>query len=392
MTTRNFYTGFCSALALVVAAAPALAVNEEGGTPLWAAEETQDTQSTPVSEGEGTPTTVGQATQAPIEPPKALDVFQERSALTTPGYLVVEPSVEFTQTSSSRAQIQGFTVIPAVLIGSIDVSEIRNQAVTTAMTFRYGVTPRLEVETRIPFVHRDEESRTRQLLTGSNFDAFVNSDGSGLGDVEAAIHYQLTTGLGKLPLLIGNLRVKSDTGEGPFDVDRETLRQPSDPAHPTVPGPVIGTVLSEQPTGSGFWAVEPSISAIIPSDPAVFFGNISYTANLEKDTGATGKIDPGDFVGFNFGMGFALNERASFSLGYDHNIIMKSKGFSGFDNQFSTLHIGSLLVGLAYRITPRFNVNLSLGVGVTDDSPDVSLTLRTPLRTNLRKVAQSSNP
>jgi hypothetical protein len=41
--------------------------------------------------------------------------------------------------------------------------------------------------------------------------------------------------------------------------------------------------------------------------------------------------------------------------------------------------LGTLLVGYSYRLTPRTTVNLSIGAGLTRDTPDVTFTLRVPI-------------
>ena len=152
------------------------------------------------------------------------------------------------------------------------------------------------------------------MFEGTPTDLVRDSDGSGLGDVEAAIRYQIN-GRGPGPYWVANLRVKSRTGEDPFEVDRERLSVPDQDGNQVL----IGEVFTEQPTGSGFRAVQPSLSWVYPTDPAVLFGSVSYLWNLERDVGGDfGKIDPGDVIGVNFGLGFAINERTSFSLGYDH--------------------------------------------------------------------------
>ena len=126
------------------------------------------------------------------------------------------------------------------------------------------------------------------------------------------------------------------------------------------------------------------MTIIYPTDPAVLFGNIGYTWNIERDVGrGIGDVDPGDFLGFNFGMGFAINERTSFSLGYDHDIVFETdrEGDSGLNNaEFDRIHVGNFLLGFAFQATKRVNFNISLGIGVTEDAPDVRLTLRTPIR------------
>ncbi len=41
--------------------------------------------------------------------------------------------------------------------------------------------------------------------------------------------------------------------------------------------------------------------------------------------------------------------------------------------------LGNLLLGVSYRYNPNSTLNLSVGVGVTRDTPDVSFTLRGPI-------------
>lgn len=84
----------------------------------------------------------------------------------------------------------------------------------------------------------------------------------------------------------------------------------------------------------------------------MLFGNLSYVWTMEEDEGERngGTIDPGDVIRFGFGMGFAFNERTSFSLGYDHSIIGETDyelDNSLFDTRFEQVHVGSLTFGLS---------------------------------------------
>src|SRR3546814_3443265 len=81
--------------------------------------------------------------------------------------------------------------------------------------------------------------------------------------------------------------------------------------------------------GSGFAAVQPGVTWLYASDPVVFFGSFSYLHNFKREdvsrtvlTGAPegfpqtttefiGEVDAGDIIGFNIGVGLALNERRS---------------------------------------------------------------------------------
>jgi hypothetical protein len=160
------------------------------------------------------------------------------------------------------------------------------------------------------------------------------------------------------------LRVKTRTGKDPFSDNTD---------------PVSG-LQSELPTGSGFYGVQPSLTAIYPSDPAVFFGNISYLRSFERDLGGTfGKIKPGDAIGFTMGMGLSLNEKASFSIAYDHATVLRTRQNGLLVPTTSTTQLGSLLFGTSYRLNAKSTFNVTLGVGVTEEAPNVQLTFRVPI-------------
>ena len=143
-----------------------------------------------------------------------------------------------------------------------------------------------------------------------------------------------------------------------------------------------------EPTGSGFLAVQPGLTWLYPSDPVVFFGNFSYLHSFGKDEsltlldGATeplGKIQPGDIWGFNIGMGLALNEKASVSIGYDMSIVQPtSQNGQTVVGSVRTV-LGTLLIGYSYRVTPKTTLNFSIGAGLTRDTPDLTLTMRVPI-------------
>ena len=93
-----------------------------------------------------------------------------------------------------------------------------------------------------------------------------------------------------------------------------------------------------------------------------------------------GRVDPGDALTANIGFGFALNPRFSYSLGYRHNYILATESEIGNTIQKSAkLHVGQFNFGLSYRVTRTQVINLGFEFGVTEDAPDVSITLRTPI-------------
>ncbi len=108
--------------------------------------------------------------------------------------------------------------------------------------------------------------------------------------------------------------------------------------------------------------------------------------NIKRDVDKTvagtfvGEVDAGDAVGIGFGMGLGLNERSSFSIGYDHTWYGESKQDGVVPNGTTGFQTASLLLGYSYRLNKNSSLSLSIGAGLTDDTPDTQFTIRLPYR------------
>nr|WP_311529702.1 acetate kinase [uncultured Ralstonia sp.] len=328
-------------------------------------------------------TPVGKPPEPPDRPPRIAQIFDEPSALTPPGKVVVEPSLQMAYSSSDRVALVGYTIIPALLIGLIDVRQVKTTTLTGTVALRYGLARRWELEARVPYVYSTSDTVSRELFTGTATDKAFSSHGRGIGDVELTARYQINAGGVDKPFYIGWMRFKTRTGKDPFEVTTDCVTR--------CVSNTTGTGLPlQQPTGSGFFAVQPGLTWLFPTDPAVFFGSISYLHNFErKDVSLNlvdgsrqflGNVKAGDIIGLNFGMGLALNEKASFSIGYDQSIIGPTKqNGQRVPGSVRTI-LGTLLVGYSYRISPKMSLNLSVGAGLTRDTPDLTVTLRLPIQ------------
>jgi uncharacterized coiled-coil protein SlyX len=326
---------------------------------------------------------VGKPPEKDGRPPEVAPLFEAPGVLTPRGKYVLEPSIQYGYSSSNRVALVGYTVIPALLIGLVDVREIKRNTVTAAISARRGLTNRLEVELKVPYVYRSDATVSREIFTGTAVERVFDTSGRDIGDVELAARYQLNAGGVDKPFYIAGLRVKSRTGTDPFSVITDCNTRCIGPN-------VTGTGLPlELPTGSGFYAVQPSLTFLFPSDPAVFFGSISYMYNVKRHDVTRkvlggieeplGTIEPGASIGFNFGMGLALNEKASLSLGYDHASMARTRQ-NGVPVPGSVrIQLGTLLLGYSYRLSDKTTFNLSVGAGLTRDTPDLSLSVRLPM-------------
>lgn len=333
---------------------------------------------------------VGRAPTEESTRPQLAQIFEQPGVLTPRGKFVLEPSLQMGYSSNDRVALVGYTIIPAILIGLIDVRQVKTTTATAALTGRFGVTNRFELEAKVPYVYTYTDTVSREIFTGSAQDKVFNSEGSGLGDVEVTARYQLNRGGPDKAFWVGWLRYKSRTGRDLFEVTTDCVTRCVQNA--------TGTGLPlELPTGSGFASIQPGLTWLYASDPVVFFGSFSYLHNFERHdvsrtvlTGAPdgfpqtttepiGDLKAGDILGFNVGMGLALNEKAAISIGYDHSIVDRTEQNGEPLPGSVRMMLGTLLLGGSYRFNDRMSLNVSLGVGVTRDTPDTTLMVRLPI-------------
>ncbi len=325
---------------------------------------------------------VGRSPDTQGRPPEVAPLFEQPGVLTPKGSYVLEPSLQYGYSSSNRVALVGYTVIPALLIGLIDVREVKRNTVTAALSARYGLTNRLELEVRAPYVYRSDATVSRENIKGASENVFSTS-GMSLGDLEVGARYQLNDGGIDKPFYIGTLRLKGRTGTDPFEVVTDCTQR-------CIGTNTTGTGLPlDLPTGSGFYSMQAGLTLLYPSDPAVFFGSMTYLHNFERDNVSRtvlngekeflGTISPGAVIGFNFGMGLALNEKSSFSLGYDHSSVGRTKTNGQVVPGSVRTQLGTLLLGYSYRFNKSRSLSVSVGAGLTTDTPDLSLSVRLPM-------------
>lgn len=336
--------------------------------------------STVLAQGQ-VPEQVGEAPPQ-LAMPEVAVLGEMGSIVTRQGQVTGELQVDYTRADRNRALFRGIEVVESVLIGTFDINESRQDVLTASAGLRYGLSDRFEVGVRVPFVYRSDASILAPVA-GTSGDPAATVDnsakGRGIGDVEFLARYQLTTARRNLPFFIANLQVVAPTGESSFDVPRDSL----------------GRALRAA-TGGGFWSVSPGVTAILPSDPAVLFGTLSYNRNFARDVDTqippviVDRVDPGDSLAASVGIGVSLNQRTSFNLGYAHSWVFGTDTRTRLIEPGPTdmgpvtttsrnLQIGRLLLGVTYRLDDRSSVNWSVEVGATRDAPDVRTTLRIPI-------------
>jgi hypothetical protein len=300
---------------------------------------------------------------------------EANGVLTPSGHWVIEPSVSYTHGSSNRLVFRGVEIVTGFQIGVIDANDVDQNLTSGALDVRYGLTSRIELEARVPYVYRTDRAITLAQMQ-DQVTQTAWSSGSDIGDVEVSARYQINNGANGWPVLIAGLRAKSNTGSSPYGIDRDE-----------------SGVATKAATGSGFWGYEPSISLLYPSDPVVIFANLSYFGQVARDIDRPlgnvdiGRVDPGGSIGASAGFGFALNPRFSFSLGYRHNYIfptkteLKAPADIDYSQAKSTsLQVGAFTFGWSFQLTSRLTLSNTYEIGTTRDAPDMSFAFRLPYR------------
>jgi hypothetical protein len=303
-------------------------------------------------------------------PAEVTAIPPDLGVLTPAGRLIIDPSIEYTRSSSSRLVFAGVEVIPGINLGLIEASDVARDAGVATLALRYGLTSRIEVEARVPYVWRHDRLFLVQRAAPTDIERPQRLDGDGIGDIELNGRYQLNSGRDGWPIFVASERIKAPTGDGPFDVrfDSEAIAR-------------------SLATGSGFWGAETGITMLYPSEPALIYASLSYLYNFEDDVDKQigkfhiGHVNPGDSIGASVGFGLSLNPRFSVSFGYSHNYIFgTSTEIDGSKEKTSKLQIGRLQMGWSYRLTDRITLNNSFEFGVTGEAPDLRITIRTPYR------------
>jgi hypothetical protein len=315
--------------------------------------------------------------------PQVAVLGDQGSIITRAGQLTGEVHLEYAHADRNRAIFRGIEVVESVLIGVFDINESRQDVLTAGASLRYGLSDRLEIGARLPFVYRSDKSVLAPIAGSTGNDAAATRDSSvsnaGLGDLEFSARYQLTSARRGLPFLIGKLQVVAPTGSDPFEVRRDST----------------GLAL-EAATGAGFWGVSPSVTAILPTDPAVLFGTLGYSHNFGRDVDTRigdiiiDRVEPGAALSASAGIGISLNQRTSFNFGYAHSWVLGTNTRTRLaepgpldggpvTSTSRDLQLGRLLFGVTYRLNNEVNLNWAIELGATDDATDIRTVLRIPI-------------
>jgi len=133
----------------------------------------------------------------------------------------------------------------------------------------------------------------RDAVHELNFDGFdLTKNAGGIGDVRSGMTFLLHQGQGEGPDVTATLAFSAPTGIDSFVASPTLLSQPS--------------------LGDGFWTMSGDVLFIHHIDPLVFFYGFGTRQGFERNFFGV-NVAPGQQYSYNFGLGFAVNERVTLS-------------------------------------------------------------------------------
>lgn len=244
------------------------------------------------------------------------------------------------------------------------VEEDAQHTLINSFNVQYGLRDNLTLSADVPIVAKTDLVKDSQTV--------------GIGDVTLGARWEpFPLEKDRLPLIF-NGNISLPTGDSPYEINRS----------------------KDLSTGKGYYSVGGGVSTRKYVDPVVLFasGSLSYGLerdDLEQDLGGRTLVGVKPNLGGGVALGFA------YSLNYDVSLTMSYQQSFSVGSEFTVRELedknneGSRIVertsssadqtsatlnmALGVRVSPKTIVNTSVGIGLTEDAPDVSLGVSFPL-------------
>jgi hypothetical protein len=204
-------------------------------------------------------------------------------------------------------------------------------------------------------------------------DSAGGKEAIGLGDVALGLRWQPIPLKRGLPTTTFYSSLSTATGDSPYEINSA----------------------KDLATGKGYYSLSAGVSVSKVTDPIVLFGSAGLTignstGGLNQNQGSRilESFSPGQTLSTSFGFAYSLNYDVSMSASYQQSISTNARysfrevvDGAFVTNSFSAAtQLSSVLnYTLSLRTSPTRVVNVSVGFGLSEDTPDVNLGLSMPL-------------
>ncbi|WP_254615674.1 transporter [Cupriavidus basilensis] len=307
-------------------------------------------------------------------------VYQSEHAPLFERRLTIDSGFIYSYYDRRALSLSGFLALDAIFLGTINLNQTKSHTLTYDTIARYGLSDRLSMDFDLPVMYRN----TNFISGGAGGSASSLSDATlsttALGDISMGLYYQFLRESGAAPDVVGSIRVRAPTGRSPFGIKLVS----ADPNNNNL------NIADQLPTGNGVWAVTAGLSLLKTYDPVVLFVNASYTYNIKRSvsdiSSVQGQVTPadvklGDTIGFGGGLALALNDRTSMSMAFNAAISSSTQVTTAGVTQTvigSRANVATMTFGFNHVITKGLSVSTAIGIGLTPDAPNYTVTLRFP--------------
>ncbi|WP_312737363.1 transporter [Stenotrophomonas sp.] len=353
-----------------------------GGTTTPAAPLAPAAAAPPSSEGYAS--TAAEAQQAKQEARRSVDDVKQQQAALFSRRFTLENSLTYARYDRKQLSLNGFLALDAIFLGNIAIENVESDSLTYNLAARWGVSPNLTLNMDVPYLARRTVYQKGGAGGAAAAIAQEETNGNGLGDISASANYRLFGERGWRPETVLTGGVTAPTGRAPYGLDWKVLERDDDDY-------IRFAVPREQPTGNGVWQANLGVSMVKTADPAILFANAGYIHSFPRgfddldtnpDTVNPGDVKLGGSVYFGAGVAFAFNERTSLSISFSDKISARaSTRFQG--GQWvkvigSDANAASLNLGVTYALNQHATMVTLLGIGLTPDAPDFTLSFKVP--------------
>ena len=276
----------------------------------------------------------------------------ERSLVLSGGILLprgqfeIEPGLQYDYTRRSGLGIVG---------SAVATRDIRRDNYVASLGFRAGLPWDAQLELKVPYGYQKIESITAGVS--------AIDDDTGIGDVRVGVSKQLLQGGSGGLGLIGNITWQESTGDANLAV---------------LSSSASGLLTPSTSLGVGFDSLQTTLTAVKRMDPLVFLGSLSHSFNRSTTAGGA-SIDPSDTNSGSFRAILAASPdvslRGGLSLARTGNTKLNGATIPG-SRQF----VGLVELGGSVVLTRRVLLDVAVGAGLTQDSPDLVLGVSLPIR------------
>ena len=247
------------------------------------------------------------------------------------GVLEIEPGLAYTRYENNTP---GFTTIGTDVF--VSETEVNTNVYTASLQLRWGIPwqSQLEISKNYRKIENEAVSNINFVPATSNSKTRSEQGDLRIGLATTLLHEDLS-----LPDLVGRITWDSDS-EG----------------------------------DDSFEELQISFTAIKRQDPVTFLGGLAYRKTFEKND-----IEPGTVASMSLGSLLALNPETSMRFIFSASSQGETRR-DGVELEGSNRFAASFITGGSSLLARGILLNLSLGIGLTDDAEDFSVALSLPIR------------